>query len=63
MSKSTRERLRSKRRRERTRTIVIVGVIALVVVAGVAWLANQSSARESGEAVPIPQVQAVEEMS
>jgi len=63
MSKTTRERLKTKRRRERTRSIVIGGVITVAVVAGIAWLATQSRARESGEAVPIPQVQAVEEMA
>ncbi|MEE9216347.1 MAG: DUF3105 domain-containing protein [Anaerolineales bacterium] len=62
MSKSTRERLRSKRRRERARNIVIGGIIAVAIVAGVAWLATQSRARESGDTVPIPQVQAIEEM-
>ena len=63
MSKSTRERIRSKRRRERTRIIVIGAIIAIAVVAGIAWLANQSRERESGEAVEIPQVQPVEEMA
>jgi len=63
MSKSTRERLRSKRRRERARSILIGGIIALAAVLGVAWLFNQSRARGSGEVVPIPQVQPVEEMS
>ena len=62
MSESTRERLRSKRRRERARNIAIGGIIAVAIVAGVAWLATQSRARESGDTVPIPQVQAIEEM-
>ena len=62
MSQSTRERLKSKRRRERTRNILIGGVIAVAVVAGLTWLATQSRARDSGETVPIPQVQAIEEM-
>ena len=62
MSESTRERIKAKRRRERTRTIVIGGVIGAAVVASLAWLAIQSRARGSGEAVPIPQVQAVEEL-
>jgi hypothetical protein len=60
MSKSTRERIKAKRRRERTRNIVIGGVIGAAVVAGLAWLATQSRARESGETIPIPQVEAVE---
>jgi len=62
MSQSTRERLKSKRRRERIRNIVIGGVIAVAVVAGLSWLATQSRARDSGETIPIPQVQAIEEM-
>jgi Protein of unknown function (DUF3105) len=62
MSISTRERLKSKRRRERLRNIAIGGVIAVAVVAGVAWLATQSRARDSGETVPIPQVEAIEAM-
>ncbi|GMR09830.1 MAG: hypothetical protein BMS9Abin28_0650 [Anaerolineae bacterium] len=62
MSKSTRERIKAKRRKERTRSIIIGGVIAAVAIAGIAWLVNQASARESGEFVEIPQVQAVEEM-
>jgi len=62
MSISTRERLRLKRRRERIRNIVIGGGIAVAVVAGVAWLVNQAGARQSGEFVAIPQVQAVEEL-
>ena len=62
MSKSTRERLKSKRRSERIRNIAIGGVIAVAVVAGLTWLATQSRARDSGETVAIPQVQAIEEM-
>ena len=62
MSKSTRERIKAKRRRQRTRNIVLGGVIGIAVVAGLAWLATQSRSRESGETVPIPQVQPVEEM-
>ena len=62
MSKSTRERIKAKRRRERTRNIVIGGVIGIAVVASLTWLATQSRSRGSGETVPIPQVQAVEEM-
>ena len=41
---------------------MIGGVIGIAVVAGLAWLATQSRSRESGETVPIPQVQPVEEM-
>lgn len=63
MSKSTRERIKAKKRRGRARNLVIGGVIALAAVAGIAWLARQSRARESGATVPIPQVQAVEEMA
>ena len=62
MSKTTRERIKAKRRKERTRNILIGGVIAAFVIAGVAWLATQSRARQSGETVPIPQVEAVPEM-
>lgn len=62
MSQSTRERLKSKRRRDRIRNIVIGGVIAVVVVAGLSWLATQSRARDSGETIPIPQVQSIDEM-
>ena len=63
MSQSTRERLKSNRRRGRIRNIAIGGVIAVAVVAGLSWLATQSRARDSGETVPIPQVQPIEEMS
>ena len=62
MSQSTRERLKSKRRRERMRNIVIGAVVGVAAVASLAWLATQSRARDSGETVPIPQVQAIEEM-
>jgi hypothetical protein len=60
MSKSTRERIKAKKRRERTRNVLIGGLIAVAAVAGVAWLATQSRERESGETIPIPQVEAVE---
>ncbi len=62
MSKSTRERIKSKRRRERTRNAAIGAAIAVAAVAGIAWLANQTRQREGGEFVPIPQVEAVPEM-
>lgn len=61
MSKSTRERIKSKRRRQRTRNILIGGVILVAAVAGLAWLATQSRARTSGETVPLPDVEFVEE--
>ena len=63
MSKSTRERIRAKKRRERTRNLVIGGLIAVAAVAGVSWLSSQSRERESGDTVPIPQVEAVDEMA
>ncbi|MFQ5942549.1 MAG: DUF3105 domain-containing protein [Anaerolineales bacterium] len=63
MSKTTRERIKAKKRRERTRNILIGGVIVVATVVGIRWLSTQSSARESGETVPIPQVQAVDEMA
>jgi hypothetical protein len=62
MSKSTRERIKSKRRKERTRNVIVGGVIAALAIAGIAWLATQSRARASGETVPIPQVETVPEM-
>lgn len=62
MSKGTRERIRAKQRRERLRNIAIGFVIVAAAAIGIGYLANQSRERESGETVPIPQVQAVEEM-
>ena len=63
MSKSSRERIKAKKRRERTRNVAIGGLIAVIAVAGIAWLATQSRERESGANVPIPQVEVVEEMA
>ena len=62
MSKSTRERIKANKRRERTRNAAIGAAIAVSAVAGIAWLANQAREREGGEFVPIPQVQAVQEL-
>jgi hypothetical protein len=62
MSKSTRERIKAKKRRARLRNVAIGAVIVFVVAAGLTYLANQSRERESGAAIPIPQVQLVEEM-
>lgn len=63
MTKSTRERIKAKRRKGRARSIFIGVLIAVPVIAGVAWLANQARGRESGEFVELPQVEAVEVMS